>query len=406
MRTPLTRQTLRAARRRRTLAPALALATCVTVVAGCSSSSDEPAATPSSTTAASSSSTVSAGPTSVRPARCGDPELAKLTLRQKLAQRLVVGVTGAADARQVVQKERIGGIFVGSWTDMTILSGGSAAAISKSSKIPLMVTVDQEGGRVSRLKSLGIDLPSARAVAASGASPAQVRAQAKAAGEKMAKLGITVDFAPVVDVSDEDDDEVIGDRSYSNDPQQVIEYAGAFAQGLQEAGIMPVYKHFPGHGHGSGDSHTGVVKTPPLAQLKTSDLVPYRTLLKEPGNAGVMVGHLIVPGLTGPDTPASISAKAIGMLRTGKGYDGPAFGGVIFSDDLSGMKAISDKYPIDQAVLKAFQAGSDIGLWLTTDQVGTVLDTLEAAVKSGKLRTDRIDRSVVRILRAKGVVSC
>ncbi|MEZ5212527.1 glycoside hydrolase family 3 N-terminal domain-containing protein [Gordonia sp. (in: high G+C Gram-positive bacteria)] len=396
----------RAAGRRRAVVPALALATCVTVVAACTTHGEPVAAEPSGTTATSSTTTSAAAGSGVVPPRCGAPELAKMSLRQKLAQRLVVGVTGSADARQVIKTEKIGGIFIGSWTDMSILSSGDAATIAKSSSIPAMVTVDQEGGRVSRLKSLGIDLPSARSVAASGASARQVRAQAKAAGERMAKLGITVDFAPVVDVSDESDDEVIGDRSYSNDPAVVTEYAGAFARGLQDAGIMPVYKHFPGHGHGSGDSHTGVVKTPPLSELVESDLVPYRTLLRDPGDAGVMVGHLIVPGLTGPETPASISPKAIGMLRTGKGYDGPAFDGVVFSDDLSGMKAISDKYPIDRAVLKAFQAGSDIGLWLSTDKVSAVLDTLEAAVKSGNLNAARVDDSVVRILRAKGVVHC
>ncbi|GAA3950415.1 glycoside hydrolase family 3 N-terminal domain-containing protein [Gordonia caeni] len=400
------RKPLRQARRLRAFTRTIAVATCVTVVAGCSSTTDQ--ATPSVTSETSSSVTAesSAASSSAAPPPCGQAELAKLSLRQKLAQRLVVGVTGAADARQVVESEQIGGIFVGSWTDLTILTSGSAAKLSKEQKIPLMVTVDQEGGRVSRLKSIGIDLPSPRSMVAGGATAEQVRAQAKQAGEKMAEMGITVDFAPVVDVSSESDDEVIGDRSYSSDPEVVTEYAGAFAHGLQDAGIQPVYKHFPGHGSGSGDSHLGAVKTPPLSQLQKTDLVPYRTLLRDPGDAGVMVGHLIVPGLTAPDTPASISPRAIGMLRTGTKYDGPAFDGVIFSDDLSGMKAITDKYSIDQAVLQAFRAGSDIGLWLTTDQVPTVLNTLEKAVKDGKLNRNRIDASVVRILRAKGVVKC
>ncbi|MCK0438818.1 glycoside hydrolase family 3 protein [Gordonia alkaliphila] len=385
----------------------IALVTGLALLAGCGSTDGtaEIAASSAGSSAASTavSSSSAAAPA---PARCGSAELAELTLRQKLAQRLVVGVTGAADAKAVVDAEQIGGIFVGSWTDMSILTDGAAAKLSKAQDVPLMVTVDQEGGRVSRLKSVGVDLPSARSVRASGATPAQVRAQSKAAGQKMAKLGITVDFAPVLDVSDEDDDDVIGDRSYSNDPAVVTEYAGAFAQGLADAGIMPVYKHFPGHGSGSGDSHVGAVRTPPLAQMQNTDLAPYRTLLRDPGTAGVMVGHLIVPGLTASDTPASISPRAIGMLRTGKGYDGPAFDGVIFSDDLSGMKAITDKYSIDQAVLRAFQAGSDIGLWLTTAQVPKVLNTLEQAVADGKLNRSRIDDSVVRILRAKGVLRC
>lgn len=339
------------------------------------------------------------------PPACGAKQLKELTLRQKLAQLLVVGVQNTADAQQVVKREHIGGVFVGSWTDLAFLKDGSAKKLSQSQKIPLMVTVDQEGGRVSRLKSLGIDLPSARQMAKDN-TPEQVRALAKEAGKKMADLGITVDFAPSADVSDQPDDTVIGDRSFSSDPDTVTAYAGAFAQGLADAGIMPVYKHFPGHGHGSGDSHTGAVTTPPLAQMQNTDLVPFRNLLKDPGTAGVMVGHLIVPGLTGPSTPASISPAAIGMLRSGKKYNAPAFNGVVFTDDLSGMQAITDKYTIEQAVLKAIIAGSDIGLWLTTDRVTSVLDSLEKAVSTGRLSEKRVDRSVVRILKAKGVVDC
>lgn len=402
------RPVLRPARRRASRPASLvALAVTAALVAGCGD--DQPAAAPSSSAVSSAStSSVDASPASSSPAApaCGAAELRELTLRQKLAQMLVVGVTGAQDARSIVEQEQIGGIFIGSWSDLSMLSDGSVKAIASESRTPLMVTVDQEGGRVSRLSSLGIDLPSARQMVAQGMTAAQVRELAESTGRKLAKLGITVDFAPVVDVSDEDDDEVIGDRSFSNDPAVVTEYAQAFSRGLQDAGVMPVFKHFPGHGHGSGDSHLGVVRTPPLSQLRQSDLVPYQTLLRDPGNAGVMMGHLIVPGLTGAETPASISPAAIGMLRNGKKYDGPRFRGVIFSDDLSGMKAISARYPIDQAVLKSIRAGIDVALWLSTDQVPKVLDTLVDAVKSGKLTEKRVDRSVVRVLRAKGALTC
>lgn len=328
-----------------------------------------------------------------------------MTLRQKLAQLIVVGVTGAADAQAIVEKEQIGGIFVGSWTDKSILTSGAAARISRTSPVPLMVTVDQEGGRVSRLSSLGIDSPSARELAAAR-TPQQVQALATSIGKQLRRLGITVDFAPSVDVSNEPDDEVIGDRSFSNDPAVVTEYGSAFAAGLASAGITPVYKHFPGHGHGSGDSHLGVVVTPPLSSLERSDLVPYKSLLQNPGKAAVMVGHLIVPGLTGPETPASISPRAIGMLRSGQPYGGPPFDGVVFSDDLSGMAAISARYPIEEAAPMAIRAGSDIALWLSTDRVSSVLDALQRQVASKRLTEDRVDRSVVRILRSKGVLPC
>ena len=104
-------------------------------------------------------------------------------------------------------------------------------------------------------------------------------------------------------------------------------------------------KHFPGHGHGSGDSHTGwVIVTPPLPQLQNDDLVPYRTLLTAVAE-GVMVGHLQVPDLTGNE-PASVSRAAVQMLRSGIGYNGPAFDGPIFSDDLSSMAG--DQRPLQR----------------------------------------------------------
>ena len=108
-------------------------------------------------------------------------------------------------------------------------------------------------------------------------------------------------------------------------------------------------KHFPGHGHGSGDSHTGGVVTPPLDQLQNDDLVPYRTLVTA-APVGVMVGHLQVPGLTGNE-PTSLSRAAVQLLRTGTGYNGPAFDGPVFSDDLSSMAAINERYSVPDAVL-------------------------------------------------------
>lgn len=359
-----------------------------------------------SPSSAARSSAGSAASSAVVPVGCGATELKSMSLREKLGQSIVVGVTGTADARSLVAAEPVGGIFIGSWTDKSIITDpANLASVQSLSDVPLMVTVDQEGGRVSRLSALGIDSPSARELAQSD-TPEQVRAVGARIGKQLKDRGITVDFAPVVDVSDESAGEVIGDRSYSNDPQVVTEYAQAFADGLESAGVMPVFKHFPGHGHGSGDSHLGVVRTPPLAQLEQSDLVPYKTLLAQPGNAGVMVGHLIVPGLTVGDTPASLSRKAIQMLRTGKPYGGPAFNGVVFSDDLSGMGAISQRYSIQEAALRFLQAGGDIALWISTDAVSTVLDSLEAAVRRGALKESTVNASVVRILRAKGQLAC
>ena len=384
--------------------------TIASVVAACSGSGDEPEVLLSSpdpgvrSPASAATSAEPSGTPMVTPTVCGAAELEAMSLRRKLAQLLVVGVTGTADALDVVQTEQIGGIFVGSWTDLSILSDGGVKSVQSAAETPVMVTVDQEGGRVSRLSPLGIDSPSARELVQSGQTPEQVRALAKSQGQQMKELGVTVDFAPVADVSDEPADDVIGDRSFSDDPETVAIYAEAYAQGLTDAGIMPVFKHFPGHGHGSGDSHTGNVATPPLSELQTNDLVPYRTLVG-PG-VGVMVGHLIVPGLTEPDTPASISPAAMSLLREGTGYGAPPFDGPIFTDDLSGMAAISARYGIEKAATMALSAGADIALWLSTNDVPAVLDTLTAAVRSGELPADQVDASVVRVLRSKNVLDC
>jgi beta-N-acetylhexosaminidase len=363
------------------------LASVAALMTGCSHAAQKPAPT--------TSSTVKAQPPA-KPA-CGDP--AAIPLRDKLAQLLMVGVRNGDDAKAVVTTYHVGGIFIGSWTDMSMLGPNLDKDLSASTALPLAVSVDEEGGRVARLSKLIGPAPSAR-VLAQTQTPEQVYGLALDRGHKMRGLGITVDFAPDVDVTNAPDDTVIGDRSFSSDPAKVTEYARQYARGLRDAGLLPVIKHFPGHGHGSGDSHTGGVTTPPLSQLQNDDLIPYRALVTE-APIGAMVGHLQVPELTG-DEPASVNRAAVQLLRTGTGYHAPAFDGPIFSDDLSSMLAIKDRYSVPDAVLKTLQAGTDVALWVTTDEVPAVLDRLEKAVAAGELAVAGVDASVQRIAKVKG----
>jgi beta-N-acetylhexosaminidase len=365
------------------------LAVAAALVAGCGHHGARPPGAATSKPAAAPAPPVCADPTAVP---------AALSTRDKLAQLLMVGVKDADDARAVVNGYHVGGIFIGGWTDPSIFKGPLADIVRNARPLPLAVSVDEEGGRVSRLKSLIGTAPSARQLARQ--TPQQVHDLAADRGKKMRDLGITVDFAPDVDVSDEPDDAVIGDRSFSADPATVTTYAGAFAQGLRDAGLLPVLKHFPGHGHGSGDSHTGGVVTPPLSDLQNVDLVPYRTLLTATPVA-VMVGHLQVPGLTGND-PASLSRAAVQLLRAGTGYHAPPFNGPVFSDDVSSMAAISDRYGVPEAVLRTLQAGTDVALWVTTDEVPAVLERLQKAVDTGELQMAAVNDSVVRVATMKG----
>ncbi|HKP41123.1 glycoside hydrolase family 3 N-terminal domain-containing protein [Mycobacterium sp.] len=378
------------------------LAALSSLLAACSSPAQTPgpsSSMPSPTMAA----TVAPGPAPaglpVAPA-CGDGEalLAGMSTRDKLAQLVMVGVKDAADARAVVDTHHVGGIFIGSWTDMSMLSDGTLADIASVGPLPLAVSVDEEGGRVSRLAGLIGSQPSPRVLAASH-TPEEVYNIALQRGQAMRKLGITIDFAPVVDVTNAPDDTVIGDRSFGADPTAVTDYAGAYARGLRDAGLLPVLKHFPGHGHGSGDSHTGSVVTPPVADLQTNDLIPYRTLTTQ-APVAVMVGHMQVPGLTGSD-PASLSPAAYALLRSGD-YGGPGFNGPVFTDDLSSMQAISDRFGVAEAALRGLQAGADVALWVTTDEVPAVLDRLEKALAAGELTMSGVDASVLRIAGVKG----
>ncbi|MEV7092034.1 glycoside hydrolase family 3 N-terminal domain-containing protein [Amycolatopsis sp. NPDC051045] len=319
-----------------------------------------------------------------------------LDVRGQVAQLVIVGVSGDNPAATVslVRDHQVGGIFIGG-NATALLKDRSLAAVQAVARVPVAVSVDEEGGRVQRIDDLDGDLPSARTMAATK-SPDEVRALAAERGRQLRARGVTVDFAPDTDVTDAPDDDVIGDRSFSPDPARVKTYAKAFAAGLRDAGVQPVLKHFPGHGHGSGDSHKGTVVTPPLDRLRAVDLVPYRGLA-DYGPVAVMVGHLDVPGLT-DGVPASVSPAAYRLLRGEFGFTGP-----VVTDDLGAMKAITAQYSLPEAVLKALQAGADEALWSSGGRVDAVLDRLVTAVQAGELPKARVQESVARVLRGKGL---
>jgi beta-N-acetylhexosaminidase len=384
--------------------PLVLLAMLAALLTGCSGtesggSGPGTTATPGAGTSPEAATGDAAGPTTTE-GDCSARYLAQFSTREKLAQLLTVGVTGTDDALAVVRDHQVGGIFVGSWTDQSMLTDGRLAQVTAAAKTPLMVTTDEEGGRVSRLGNLIGTAPSAR-VTAQTMTPDEFYTATLDRARAMQDLGITVDFAPDIDVSSQPDDSVIGDRSFSDDPAVVTEYADAYIRAMHEVGLGTVLKHFPGHGSSTGDSHLGAVQVPPLSELSTSDLVPFRELI-DTGSA-VMVGHLDVPGLTTPGVPASISPEVMTLLREGSGYGAAPFDGVIFTDDLSGMAAITERLSIEQAVEAALVAGADNALWISTDAVGQVLDQLEQAVAAGRLPMERVDASVLRMADYKRV---
>lgn len=317
--------------------------------------------------------------------------LAELPLRQRLSLLLMLGVAGddPADVTELLAgTRRPGGIFV---------RGGSALFDAEvflsppADGLPLLVALDDEGGRVQPLDEVLEDLPSARTMAAMDVD--DLEALATDRGDALVALGVNVVFGPVVDVGS---DAGIGDRSFGSSAEVVTASAGAYARGLRAAGVLPVLKHFPGHGRASADTHDGPSTTPGLDLLRALELRPYDALLADEP-VGVMVGHLDVPGLTADGVPASLSPDAVGLLRGA--YD---FDGLVVTDDLAAMPAITTRFATPDAAERALAAGADLILLSQPTDVEAVLDRLVDAVDKGRVPARRVDSALARVAAAAG----
>lgn len=285
-----------------------------------------------------------------------------------------------------------------------------AAAGASPVGLPLFVAVDQEGGRVQRLKpERGFtQFPSARQLGQGSTDDTRLRAVAM--GRELADVGVNLNFAPVVDVDVNPDSPAIGrlGRAYGRDPRVVAAHAAAFINGMAQAGVVSCLKHFPGHGSARTDSHLGV--TDVSATRRPEELWPYRTLLRPAGNAWadgwggmVMVGHLYDNRLDAAH-PATLSRPTIdGLLRRDMGWRG-----VVITDDLQ-MGAITERYPLEEVVFRAVDAGADILLFGNNlrwqpDLTARVHATLTDLVQTGRISEDRIRQSYQRIARLKGLL--
>ncbi|QPK80426.1 glycoside hydrolase family 3 protein [Corynebacterium lizhenjunii] len=324
------------------------------------------------------------------------PEVPAQDRRAAAASLLFPGVSNFDDALHKLNAG-VGGIFITSWADPALLTepGRDIHALRQLVGRPFHVAIDFEGGRVQRFSEILGTYPSPQALAAG--TPQQVEATAYDIGTRLHAHGIDVNFAPVLDV-DGAGLEVVGDRSFSPDPQRAGEYGMAFARGLENAGVGAVFKHYPGHGRASGDTHTGTAITPHLAEMTGFDLVPWRTALAGEPRADVMVGHMVVPGLGDGTTPASLNPHAYGLLRN---HDG--FRNLAYTDDLTGMRAITDHYTPAQAVVAAIAAGADQALWSTAVDIDSVIDQVVAAVEEGRIHPQRFAAAVERVRADQGL---
>ncbi len=406
---------MNARRRSRPLTASLPLV--AAVIAGCSPSLETAPLTPGVAVAETAAETaqqatdehpdttvaivdVSSGPPSSAPTPTSLECTATLPIDTRIAQVLMpfIDGDGLEKAAEIVERYSPGGVLVMSWPDGVPNDG--LIELSARASIPLHIAVDEEGGTVQRLRRLST-IPSAREVAAS-MSTAEATDLIADHAAVVAGLGITMVFAPVVDVAPRSGPDTMGSRAFSADPEVVADYGAAYVRAWQRAGVMPVIKHFPGHGSASADTHDARATTPPLEVLSGRDLEPYRLLAGLDG-VGVMVGHLDVPGLTDDEgVPASLSAAAItGLLRGELGYDDA----LVVTDALN-MTAIGAGFSEAEAALTALAAGADVVLYADLAGTGDIVEYLSLAILAGRLDVARLDDAVDRVLRTKGVDAC
>ncbi|WP_370222251.1 glycoside hydrolase family 3 N-terminal domain-containing protein [Cytobacillus sp.] len=309
------------------------------------------------------------------------------------------------EIEKLVKDYHLGGVIL--FRENVVTTEQTATLVSDyqkaADKFGLLMTIDQEGGIVTRLQS-GTDMPGNMALGAARSEEIS-RKVGKAIGEELASLGINMNFAPVMDVNNNPDNPVIGVRSFGEDPQLVADMGVAYTQGLQSAGVAATAKHFPGHGDTAVDSHLGLPEVPhDKDRLKEVELYPFQKGM-EAGIDAIMTAHVTFPKIddtkaiskkTGEEiaVPATLSHKVLTeLMREEMGYDG------VITTDAMNMNAIAEHFgPVDAAI-RAVKAGTDIVLMPVGLQ--EVAEGLLKAVENGEISEKRIDSSVERILTLK-----
>ena len=326
-----------------------------------------------------------------------------MTKREKIGQMLLLGWQTDAQADALVTELAAGGVIlmgrnIGTAAETSARIARLQALARDAGLPPLLVAVDQEGGRVQRLGPPRYPRrPSQREIGAAPDPVAAARAAARDIGAELKVLGFCWDFAPVLDVDSNPQNPVIGDRAYSADPNIVAALGAAAVLGFQsDAGILACGKHFPGHGDTDLDSHFALPTIArPRAALDVVELVPFRAAIRA-GLAAVMTAHILFPALD-PDLPATLSPAILtGLLRRELGFDG-----LVVTDDLE-MRGVAARWGAPEAAVLAVLAGADILLccheWETQRAIQAAL---LLALETGRLTEARLDQSLARIAAAK-----
>jgi beta-N-acetylhexosaminidase len=322
-------------------------------------------------------------------------------LHRRIGQLAVVGFAGTSvppEIRSLAREFDLGGVIL---FKRNVESPEQVAHVAVEAQrlardLPLWVGVDQEGGRVARLRQPLTEWPPMMTLGRSGDEALAGRFAAALASELRA-VGISIDFAPVLDVLTNPNNPAIGDRALGDRPEEVARLGAAIVKGLQDSGIAACGKHFPGHGDTAVDSHLDLplVESPP-DRLQAVDFVPFRAAIAA-GAAAIMTGHLLVPSLD-EERPATLSRRIVTDVLRGE----LAFDGLVFTDDMD-MKAIAGRMTQQRAVVAAIAAGCDVALLCGTDvQAHAVaIEALVHAVEGEEIAWKRIESALDHQRRAK-----
>lgn len=325
-----------------------------------------------------------------------------MTLDEKIGQLLIVGFDGYEvneNIENLIKENHVGGVILFGnnikSADQTIKLTNSLKSINSNNKIPLFISVDEEGGKVSRMPNEFRKIPSSGYIGKKNNENLSYNV-GKVISKELKYLGFNMNFAPVLDVNSNPQNPVIGDRSFGNSTDLVTKLGIKTMEGLKNGNIIPVVKHFPGHGDTSVDSHVGLpLVNHDMKRLKEFELIPFKEAINNNADV-VMVSHILLPKID-TEFPATMSKTIMNdILRNDLKFDG-----VIITDDMT-MGAITNNYDISDACIKSINAGSDIVLVCHEyDNEIKVINSIKEAVKNKTITEERINESVYKILKLK-----
>lgn len=333
--------------------------------------------------------------------------ISNLTLEQQVGQVMMIGIDGTTltpEVRQLIRDLHIGGIVIfernaESPSQLAQLIRDLQALAHENGDPRLLIAIDQEGGVVARLKeSRGFtEFPGAMAIAATGDTE-NARRIARAQAEELRALGININLAPDLDVNNNPLNPVISTRSFGSDAARVAQFGAAYIEGAQDAGILAIGKHFPGHGDTAIDSHIALPTVPhDRARLEHIEFVPFRAA-SNARVAGIMSAHVTFPAIE----PSGIASTLSPRVLTNLMRDEMQFDGLILTDSLEMGALRTSGYPPPIAAATALQAGADVLLFNTTlENYRAVHAELLNWMRAGKIPQGRLDNAVRRVLLAK-----